>query len=191
VSVFLVAIVGSGSSSAAPRNASAPAAAPFAWFVSAPAPPGWKHLTLPSRRAVLWFPPTLNPIHSDKQSVSAARVDRNGGDLAYLNATPQQGDEQLATWPAFRIETLLGETAAVATREGQALGLTFRGGGKGSCVIDTYVTRIKQHVYREIACFVRAHGAGTVVVAAAPITVWARYGPVLERAISAYEVTTP
>ena len=65
--------------------------------------------------------------------------------------------------------------------------LPFRG-GRGSCVIDDYVTRVRGHHFREIACFVQGANASSVVVVAAPIALWSRNGPWLERVIAAYEV---
>jgi hypothetical protein len=161
-------------------------AGPFSWFVAKPPPAGWKHLTPRPGTAVLWFPPSLQPIHADISAVSAALRDRDGNFLAYLNSTPRQGGERLSTWPDFRLAALRARNVAV--REvGRAFGLSFRG-GTGSCVIDDYVTRVGSHRFQEIACLVLGQGTGGVVVAAAPPTEWGRLGPQLERAISAYEV---
>ena len=162
------------------------AAGPFDWFNATAAPTGWKHVSLPSGAAVLSFPPSLQVIRHDVLSVSVAQRDRNGRYLAYLNITPAEG-EQLATWPAFRIKRLLAGTALSAHKEAEAFGLSFRG-GKGSCVIDVYTTRAKQNHYREIACFVRGTRTASVVVAAAPVDLWARFRVELQRAISAFRV---
>ena len=62
--------------------------------------------------------------------------------------------------------------------------MAFRG-GTGSCVADTYVTRIGAHEYREIACLV-AGTRGSSVVVAAPADSWDRYSPVLEQAVDSY-----
>lgn len=177
--------VGAGTASA-DRSSVRPG--PFSWFVPAPPPASWKYLTLPAGTGVLWYPPALHPVHSDAGSVSAGELDRNGNDLAYLNATPKQGDERLSTWPAFRLARLREEQGPSVYEDAHATGLSFRG-GKGSCVIDHYVTRVKHHQFREIACFVTSHaGRGSVVLAAAPPSEWARVGPQLQRAVAAYDV---
>lgn len=63
--------------------------------------------------------------------------------------------------------------------------MPFRG-GTGSCVEDTYVTRVGGHRYREIACLVAGTRGSSVLVAAAPAASWDRYRPVLEQAVDAY-----
>jgi hypothetical protein len=163
------------------------ASEPFGWFTAARAPAGWRHLALPSGEGVLWFPPSLHVIRHDALSLSVAKRDPDGNYLAYLNATPEEG-EQLATWPSFRVKRLRSGTAISAREEGRALDLPFLG-GRGSCVIDVYVTRVKHNHYREIACFVRGGSSGSVLVAAAPVSQWNRYEPVLRRAVAAYRVT--
>jgi hypothetical protein len=167
-----------------PSRASEPPSA-FRWFVATPAPARWKHLVLRSAGAVLSYPPSLERIASDKGSVSVARKDRRGTILVYLNATPKQGAERLSTWPAFRIRHNRGESNAVH-EDARAYGLSFLD-GSGSCVLDDYVTRVKDHHYREIACLVenRANTA-SVLVAAALRSQWTRAAPLLERAVTAY-----
>ena len=183
-------IVCVGATMATLPQRSAAGGAPFSWFVPAPAPAGWKHLTLalPSGSAVLLYPPSMHVIRSDSGSVSAAQG-RSGNYLAYLNATPQQGDEQLSTWPAFRVSRLRDENGEPVHVDARAFGLSFRG-GKGSCVIDDYFTRKKRRRFREIACFVKGRGAGSVIVAAAPPAEWGRVGPELKRAVADYEATS-
>ena len=66
-------------------------------------------------------------------------------------------------------------------------GVRFRG-GTGSCVIDTYLTRIGHHHYQEIACLAQGRTSGSVIVAAAPAAQWANASPVLFRAVAAYQV---
>jgi hypothetical protein len=168
--------------------ANTPAATPklFRWLVPAAAPAGWKHLTLPSGAAVLFYPPSLHPISGDAGTVSAARKTASGRTLVYLNSTPKQGDERLATWPAFRLGHTRDESLDVHA-DGQALGLRFRG-GTGSCVIDDYVTRVKSNHYREIACLVQGRTSASVIVAAALQSEWKQALPLLERAVAAYRV---
>src|SRR5579862_2431703 len=146
------------------------AGGPFGWFAPAPAPAGWRHLTLPANGAVLSYPPSLTRIRSDPGSVSVERKDSKGDILAYLNATPQQGAEKLSTWPSFRVEHHLDENAISDRVLGKAR-LSFRG-GTGSCLIDDYVTRVGHNSYREIACFVVGRHAGSVIIAAGSTSSW-------------------
>jgi len=129
----------------------------------------------------------LHPIDGDSGTVSAAALDARGNVLSYLNATPRQGDEGLAGWDRFRVAILRAEDARRVTEIAHGTMLRFRG-GHGSCVLDDYVTRIRSHHFREIACFVQGPDASSVVVAAAPSTLWSHNGPALERAISDYKV---
>jgi hypothetical protein len=169
---------GSTASSAIPAR--------FRWFTAAPAPAGWKQLVSPSDGAILSFPPSLARIHSDRASISVARKDRAGRILVYLNSTPKQGDERLDTWARYRIRHNRGESDAVH-EEAHETRLSFLG-AKGSCVMDDYVTRVKVHRYREIACFVQGRRAASVIVAAALRSEWTRAAPLLERAVAAYRV---
>lgn len=105
----------------------------------------------------------------------------------YPNATPRQGGERLSTWPSYRVRHNRAESNSVR-EDAHALGLAFLG-GKGSCVIDDYRTRVKGNHYREIACFVQGRTRASVVVAAALQSGWARAAALLERAIAAYQAT--
>jgi len=142
---------------------------------------------LASGTGVLSYPPSLHSVHADHGAVSAALLDAHGNYLQYLNATPEQGGEDLSDWCSFRIAHLRDEASVSVHEEACVVGLSFRG-GKGSCVIDDYVTRFKHNHFREIACFVKGRGAGSVIVAAAPAARWERLGPQLERAVAAYEI---
>jgi hypothetical protein len=169
-------------------NASAASAGnpgPFRWLVPSPAPAGWKHVGIPSGGAVLWYPPSLSPIHGDRPSVSVAKRDKSGRVLVYLNSTPQQGAENLANWPQFRIEHDQAESTAVH-RDAAGVALSFRN-AVGSCVIDHYITRYHANHYHEIACFVQGPTTASVVVGAALESEWTRAAPLLKRAISAYQ----
>jgi hypothetical protein len=168
--------------------AAALAAGPFDWLAPAPAPAGWKHVTLPSGHGVLSYPPALAPIEANPGAVSVAQIDSQQHFLAYLNVTPQRGGGDLAGWPAFRLKVLHGKSNVSVHEDASARNLPFRG-GTGSCVIDDYVTAVGRHHYREIACLVVGHGAGNVVVAAAPQSRWATVAPLLERAVAAYAAT--
>jgi hypothetical protein len=179
LSLGLVAAVCLGLASASAANPR-----PFQWLVPGTPPAGWKHATLPSGGAVLSYPPSLTLIKSDSPSVSAARRDKSGTILVYLNATTQQGAENLGNFPQFRIAHNRITSNAVR-RDAAAVGLAFYG-AVGSCVMDHYVTHEQNHHYREIACFVQGPTAATVVVAAALESEWKRALPTLERAVSVY-----
>ena len=159
----------------------------FPALVPAAAPAGWPHLTLPDGTAVLSYPPSLRPVGGDADAVSAAQVSPKGVYRLYLNATPRQGAERLRHWSAFRLTLLRSDDAASAHEVGAAEDVTFRG-GTGSCVIDTYVTRIGAHRYQEIACLVQGRASASVIVAAAPAATWAQASPLLLRAVAAYQV---
>ena len=159
----------------------------FAWFRPRPAPPGWREAPLPGGAAVLSFPPSLSAMPGDAGTVTRG-LDRSGSVLVYLNVTPRQGDETLRGWAGFRLEHLRDDDARSARLDSEAGGLAFRG-GRGSCVIDDYVTRVRAHQYREIACYVRGAHASSVLIAAAPAADWARYGGLLEQAVESYAVS--
>jgi hypothetical protein len=159
----------------------------FPSLVTAAAPAGWPHLTLPNGTAVLSYPPSLRPVSGDADAVSAAQVSPAGVFQLYLNATPRQGAEQLRGWAAFRLRLLTSDDAASAHELAAAQDVKFRG-GSGSCVIDTYVTRIGAHHYQELACLVQGRTSASVVVAAAPAATWAQASPLLLRAVAAYQI---
>jgi hypothetical protein len=187
----MTAVLGaSGCGSGPAAGVQMPAAAtsgatPFSWFHGGPAPAGWQSLELPKATAVLSIPPGATPTPGDPGTVSATVTAPNGDLKIYLNATPQQGGESQSNWPEFRLAHLTGEHAASANRLAERAGMQFRG-GPGSCVEDTYVTRIGGHKYREIACLVSGPRGGSVLVAAAPADSWDRYSDVLEQAVDAY-----
>jgi hypothetical protein len=164
-----------------------PPGRPFPSLHPAAAPAGWQHAALPNGTAVLSYPPSLHPLAGDKFAVSAAKRSLGGAFQLYLNATPRQGTETLAHWPAFRLRLLRSDTAAVAHLDAAATGVKFRG-GTGSCVIDDYISKIGRHHYQEIACLVQGRTSGSVIVAAAPAAQWASARPLLFRAVAAYQV---
>lgn len=158
---------------------------PFAWFQAGPAPAGWRSIELPDERAVLSVPPDAKQTESDPGSVSAAVTAPDGKLQVYFNATPQQGDESLANWSSFRLDHLADENASSAFPIAERTGMGFRG-GRGSCVADSYVTRVGGNRYREIACLVTGTRASSVLVVAAPAESWELYSPVLEQAVNSY-----
>ncbi|MGO4804789.1 hypothetical protein AB4089_06630 [Arthrobacter sp. 2MCAF15] len=177
----------SGCSRTGNEAAAAPpsGAAPFGWFRAGLAPAGWQSLELPDATAVLSIPPDAIAVEGDPGTVSATATAPNGDLRIYLNATPQQGEESLSNWSEFRLAHLTGENAASANQLADRAGMPFRG-GIGSCVEDTYVTRVGAHRYREIACLVAGSRGGSVLVAAAPADSWDLYSPVIEQAVDAY-----
>lgn len=162
-------------------GASSPAA--FAWLHAGPVPAGWSLARLPDRAAMA-YPSSWQRIHADPGSASAARSDpRTGLIEEYLNATPQQGDETLQDWAAFRPGHNGEEGDSHIQVIAAARGLRFRD-GPGSCVIDRYRTSLT--TYEEIACLVRGPRGGNVIVSAAQASHWGQDAPILERAVSAF-----
>jgi hypothetical protein len=159
--------------------------APFAWFKAAPAPEGWKTLELPDGTGVLAVPPDAAPAESDPGSVSATVSSSTGELRIYLNATPRQGSESLDTWNTFRLDHLADENSSPPTKIAERTGMAFRG-GTGSCVDDSYRTRVANNRYREIACLVAGRKGSSVLIVAAPADSWPLYVPVLEQAVNAY-----
>jgi hypothetical protein len=164
--------------------------APFSLSTLKPTsePPNWIPLVPASRTSLLWSPPYMRRIPGDAYSVSTALRDRSGKvTLVYLNAGPKTGGETMDTWPSFRIAHLREERARAVHEEARASGLGFRG-GRGSCVMDDYITRRLGHHYRELACFVKGRTAASVIVAAALVSEWPRYGSQLVRAVESWQV---
>ncbi len=162
--------------------------APFAWLVPAAAPSAWKQARLPSGVAVLSYPSTLHRSSADPGSITALSRNSQGGVTIYLNATPRQGNERLATWPAFRLRVSSEEAATPAHEDAAITKVPFRG-GTGSCVIDDYVTRGVAHHYKEIACYIEGRHGGSVVVATTTALLWPQERRILEQTIAAYRAT--
>lgn len=160
----------------------------FRWLVPRAAPPTWSRLVTPTTGATLAYPPSFGPVTGDAGSVSAAVRSPAGVYVAYLNATPQQGAERPRRFAAFRLR-LLGEDHDEALHEEAAAERVAFQGGRGSCVIDAYVTRVRHRRYREIACLVVGSHASTVVVAAALTSRWSQFRPVLQRSVAAFTVS--
>ncbi|WP_284752812.1 hypothetical protein [Arthrobacter sp. efr-133-R2A-120] len=158
---------------------------PFAWFTAAPAPAGWRTMDLPDGTGVLSVPPDASPAESDPGSVSATVSSSTGELRMYLNATPRQGSESLDNWSTFRLDHLADENSSPPTKIAERTGMAFRG-GTGSCVEDSYVTRVGNNRYREMACLVAGSKGISVLIVAASADSWPLYGPVLEQAVNAY-----
>jgi len=163
---------------------------PLRTLAAKAAPAGWHRLPMTGDGSVLAdlaYPPQMHPVAGDRGAASAARLSPAGAYLMYLNATPRQGQESLRDWPSFRVGHLLEDDASKARLLGVSRGVRFLG-GTGTCVLDTYVTRIKANHYTEIACFVQGAISASVIVAAAPAAGWARVSGLLLRAVAAYQV---
>lgn len=160
----------------------------FRWLVPAQAPSNWKHAKLPSGAAVLYYPSNLQRIRSDVGAITAVQKNSHGLFPIYLNATPRQGNERLATWPAFRLRVNTEEGARGAHNDGAVTNVPFLG-GTGSCVIDDYFSRVGAHHYKEIACYTEGPHGGSVVIAATFASLWAKERALLEQAIAAYRAT--
>ena len=173
-----------------PAATSPRAPGPFAGLAPAPPPVGWNHFDVsvaPGVASLAW-PPSFAPIGGDRGTASAAVRDDTGAVHAYLNVTPRQGNERPRGFAAFRAHLLAGEHDQSVRLEGAAEGLAFRG-GRGSCVLDDYVTRIGHHHFRELACFVVGQRGGAVVVAAATTVEWHRFEPQLRRAVATFALS--
>lgn len=158
----------------------------FGWLRARPAPAGWARAALPGQAAVLWYPRWLVRQQGDAGTVTEGLVSPAGAVQVYLNVTPRQGGETLATWDRFRLDHLREDGDTGVRLDARSAGLAFRG-GRGRCVIDDYTTRVHSNHYREIACFVQAGGKGSVLVAATRAAGWGTYGSVLEKVVSAYQ----
>ena len=159
---------------------------PFGWLIARPAPSDWKQHSLPNGAGVLSYPPALHATKGDPGSFSVAVVNR-GSYVEYLNATPQEGGERLSGWARFRVGHLLDDNAS-SVHEDASVGSRPFLRGRGSCVIDDYVTKVGRHRFHEIACIVSGTGHESVVVAATRLSDWGRFAPTLERAVASYEV---
>jgi hypothetical protein len=151
------------------------------------APASWNFLNLPDRGAVLAFPPSMHRVPGDRGTVSAAEFGHSGAYLLYLNATPKQGNETLSGWPEFRIDHVAEEEHTTPHLIAASHGVRFLG-GTGSCVLDTYVTKVKANHYTEIACYVEGKTSSSVIIGAAPAAEWAKASGPLMRAVAAFQV---
>jgi hypothetical protein len=158
------------------------ARAGYAWLAPAPAPATWLDVQL-SSGAMMVYPPGWRVLPGDRDTATAALLDTHGRYLAYLNLTPRQGQEALASWASFRPRHNAAEGEKDVTVMDSATGLAFRS-GHGSCVKDAYTTSTNTR-YVEIACLVDGRRASSVIVGAALSQRWAQERPVIERAIAA------
>lgn len=153
----------------------------FAWLHPQAAPPGWRVSQVPSG-AVMAYPPSWHAQHGDRGTVTAALLGSGGSFLGYLNLTPRQGDETQSNWSSFRVGHNREEGDRAVTQLAAATGLHFLT-GRGSCVKDSYTTQTGSR-FVEIACLVAGARAQSVIVGAAPPSVWGRESGSIERAIA-------
>ena len=158
----------------------------FTWFRPGSPPAAWLRARLPGQHATLSYPNSLRPMHGDHGTVTVGRDSRSGAVLVYLNVTPRQGDETLRDWPRFRLDHLRGDGETAVHVDGVSPALAFRG-GRGRCVIDSYITKIHGNHYQEIACFVQGTHAASVLVAATSTGTWRAYQPLLDQVVSSYQ----
>jgi len=184
-----LAVVGCQTSATAAGHSHKPPAKipPVRLAAARQAPAGWHHLAMPGGKAVLAFPPSMHRISGDRGTATAARFTASGRYLLYLNATPKQNTETLADWPDFRIDHLTDEDATTARLLAASHHVRFVG-GTGTCVIDSYVTKIDANHYTELACFVQGRTSSSVIIAAAPTADWPNESATLMRAVAAYRV---
>jgi hypothetical protein len=169
--------------SRATRPPAATLAGAFSWLHPSRPPAGWVAATIASGNATLFYPPDWKPTAGDPGTVTAALRDNSGVYHGYLNVTPRQGAERLTGWAAFRTGRNREEGDGQVRDLAAAEGLRFRD-ARGSCVIDEYLSRVRSHPYREIACIVAGRRALSVFVGAALQQDWTALGPLLERAAS-------
>ena len=175
---------GSRATAAGARTAEARVDGAFTWLVPAPAPRTWTSVTIASGGATLFYPPNWKPIPGDSGTVTAALRDSRGLYRGYLNVTPRQGAERLAGWAAFRTTRNMDEGDTRLRGLAATEDLRFAK-GRGSCVIDDYLSRVGSHAYRELACIVAGRRYTNVLVGATLLSDWSTLGRVVERAASA------
>jgi hypothetical protein len=134
--------------------------------------------------AVLFHPPGWKQTRGDKGTVSFSLRDGRGLYRGYLNVTPRQGAERLASWADFRTKRNRAEGDRRVREQVAAEGLHFAA-ASGSCVIDDYLSRVGSHPYTELACIASGRRYTNVFIGAALSRDWGRLGPVIERAASA------
>jgi len=156
----------------------------FDWLRPASVPGSWSARRLPGSPARLPVPPGWRSARSDPGTRTVISRGPSGEIAGYLNATPRQGEESLASWDSFRVDHNRDEGDRDVDLLAAASGLRF-GTGRGSCVLDSYRTETDAR-YRELACIVAGRAATTVIVAAAPPRQWRAEAPTLRRAIAAF-----
>lgn len=157
----------------------------FSWFAPAPAPAGWPRARMPAGGSIS-YPPGWRTIPGDPGTASVALIAGRHDYLGYLNLTPREGAETLATWGRFRAAHNQEEGSTHVVTQAVLTGASF-GTARGSCVRDAYASTTGVR-YSEIACLLQGRRGAEVVVGAAPPSRWRRMAPLLERAISTAEL---
>lgn len=191
-----LALAGCGSSSGSAKSAAASTSlsavstvarpsgsTAFAWLTPRAAPPGWSRARI-RHGAVLYVPPGWGHEHGDPGTATAVLTDAHGHVRGYLNATPRQGNESLASWDSFRVHHNAEEGDREVRTEAEATDLPFPS-GRGSCVKDRYRT-ISNAQYIELACLVSGTKTSAVIVAAATPESFSELAPELQRAVSSF-----
>jgi hypothetical protein len=155
---------------------------PFSWLMASAPPIDWKVARAPGG-ASLAYPPGWQAIVTDPATVSFALLGNDGAINGYLNATPRSGGETLANWARFRPQHNAGEGDRRVRVLAATSDASFRS-GRGSCVIDSYLT--SRAAYREIACLVSGPRSTAVIVAAAPSALWSQQAATLQRAVASF-----
>ncbi len=174
------ALAGCGGAASGGARRAATAGGAFSWVHPQPPPSSWKLAAIPSGAAMA-YPSTWEPQRGDPGTATAALMGAGGQTLGYLNLTPRQGSETLASWNSFRVDHNADEGDKHVERLAAAQHLRFRD-GSGSCVKDAYTT-ITDARYVEVACLVAGRRGEAVIVAAAPPGSWGRESATLERAV--------
>jgi hypothetical protein len=157
----------------------------FGWLASTTPPATWDRLEVPAGLGTLSSPPGFRAVEGDPGTLTLALRNAVGTYLGYLNVTPQQGDETLQDWDAFRLSHLLDDDAVTDHEDASVTDLRWATGAR-SCVIDDYVTTSGHHHFHEVACYVMSHSVGSVVVATTPSGDPAHVWTELESAVAAY-----
>jgi hypothetical protein len=141
---------------------------------------GWNHATISSGAATVAYPSGWEAIPGDAGTLSFA-TRRGALYVGYLNVTPRQGAEQLTGWARFRTH----RNAEEGDKQVRALSSSENvpvANGRGSCVVDDYVSRVGSHPYRELACIVAGRHSASVFVGAALRSDWSTLATVVRQA---------
>ena len=179
----VLAVAGCGSSGSSASSASGTSGR----VPSISPPAGWHTVKTAAGDSTLAYPPGWAAGQSDAGSVSAY-LGLSAADIprGYLNVTPQQGDESLKGWSAFRLSHNRDEGDRNVTLI-SSVDRRRIGAATASCVNDVYMARVGTHRWHELACFVQGPRSGSVFVGAAQPKDWPALQPVIERSLAALE----
>jgi len=157
----------------------------FGWLAADARPRHWSVARLPSGQAVVGVPLGWRTVQGDPGTATAVRYGRHRQIVGYLNLTPRQRGERLATWARFRLAHELAEGNRRATVV--SAGMRHLGSALAACVQDDYVTATGSR-YREDACLVAAGSRAVVLVGAAPPDHWTAIEPLIRRSFRSLRV---